>query len=422
MPRRLALLVVALGLLALPQIVGAQSQQVGSDYFSTNPNTALINFDTDPASAPIADGTLLQNVYSSIGVTFDGNDRAVAFDCFGFSTPNQATGSADELEDMNVYFARAVDAVGAFGYDFIMRAYDKDGALIKEVSYTDGRVCPACGSWREQRFLGIAADRGIRRVQFLRYYQDQTACGFRIDDLQFIAPPIQPMPTPIGGNLHINWNSCAGTSGSTPYVTFDCDPLAGSLFNLVGSFQLVNPLPGFLAMDVSLDFILDGQTSMAPFWHYESGGCNYGGVGIEDAFLASCVGYANPWGPGGSAADAYITAYQPGRDYANYGRLLASVARPSDNPVNLAGNPTRYYGWTLGFAMDNAGTCAGCNLKASLRVNSVILYDGAGGGGYLLDPSSFGSEPCVSVNDGGGACSPTAVKKATWGQLKALYR
>ena len=80
MKRRIGILATALTLLAIPQLVGAQTQ-VGPDYFQ-QPTRTLVNFDTDPGNNPIASGDLLQNVYSAYGITFDANDRAIAFDDF----------------------------------------------------------------------------------------------------------------------------------------------------------------------------------------------------------------------------------------------------------------------------------------------------------------------------------------------------
>src|SRR5262245_46215973 len=105
MSRRFTTIVVALCVLALPMLAHAAPTQVGSDYFN-QPTNHLINFDTDPGGNPIADGQLLQNVYSSTGVTFDNDDRAVAMfpGSFGTSAPNQASGSANELSSTNIYF------------------------------------------------------------------------------------------------------------------------------------------------------------------------------------------------------------------------------------------------------------------------------------------------------------------------------
>jgi hypothetical protein len=419
MMRRIGVLATALTLLALPQLAGAQTQ-VGSDFFN-QPTRVLVNFDTDPSNAPIAPGTLLQNVYSAYDLSFDPTDRAVAFDDYGTSAPNQATGSANEVENINVYFTRPADAAGAWGYDFIMRAFDINGGLILEISYTDGDPCPEPDNFREQRFLGINGDRPIYQVQYARYFQPQTACGFRIDDFQFLRQDPPPPPTPIGGNVQVAWNSCLGTGSAQSFVTFDCGNTSAN-YNLVGSFQVTNPLPNFITLGISMDVVLDNESSVAPFWHFESGGCNSGGIAADDNAPGSCTGFGTPWGPGGVSSDALITAYQAGYSNPNYGRLLAAVARASDDPTNLAPAPSRYYGWTLQFFLDNAGTCAGCDLRASLRVNSLTLFDQNGGSGYLISPAAAGSAPCAAVNDGGSLCDPTPTKATSWGRLKSLYR
>jgi hypothetical protein len=415
------LFAAALALLCLSQVASAQTQ-VPVEYF-TGPDNHLVNFDTDPASNPIAAGALLQNTYAAIGVHFDANDRAAAQDAFGTSPPNQATGSANELESINVYFDRPVDAVGAWGYDFALRAFDANGNVVLEVSYTDGHPCPEPGNFREQRFLGIAAGSApIVQAQFSRFFQDQTDCGFRIDDLQYLQSPPPPPPTPIAGNIQLNWNNCSGGAGASPYTVFDCDPNLGSIYSLVGTFQVMSPFANMIAMDASFDIILDGQTGMAPFWHFETGGCNALGLSIDDSKPVACTNYLTPWGSGGASSDALITAYQPGVSFGNYGRLLISVARSSDDPINLGGAPNKYFGWNLLFNMEGAGTCAGCNQAASVRVNAMRLYDQSAGAGNQIDQNGPGSQPCVSINGGSTGCNPTPTTHHTWGQLKSLYR
>ena len=94
-----------------------------------------------------------------------------------------------------------------------------------------------------------------------------------------------------------------------------------------GPFQVMSPFPGLIAADVSFDIVLDGQSSLPAFWHYEVGGCNNSGLTISASRPASCGPYQTPWGVGGSQADAFITAYQAGTTFGNYGRLLLAIAR-----------------------------------------------------------------------------------------------
>jgi hypothetical protein len=427
MSRRFTTITVALCVLALPMLAHAAPTQVGADYFN-QPTNHLINFDTDPGGNPIADGQLLQNVYSSLGVTFDSDDRAVAMydGSFGTSAPNQAAGSANELSSMNIYFGRGVDAAGAWGYDFAMRAFGATGNLILEIHYTDGHPCPEAGSFREQRFLGIASDtEPIFQVQFFRHYQDQTACGYRIDDFQFLQQELPPPPTPLPGNLQITWGNCVGNPGSTPAAFFDCSPGSGAAYSLVGTFQLLDPIADFVAVDISMDLILDGQSSLSPFWHFEQGGCNDGGISIDDVRPAGCVGFSTPWGATGNQSLASITAYLPGNPFANYGRILATVARSLNDPIAINGSPSRYFAFVLFFTMDNSGSCTGCDTPGSLRVNGMSMFTASSSGGpsgQLLGGPQPGSVPCATFNGGGSACDVTPTKSLTWGKLKSLYR
>jgi hypothetical protein len=431
MNRRYSLYAAALALLCSAQVARATVVQVNVDAFTGQPTNHLINFDTDASGSPIANGQSLQNAYASYGgdpfhgITFEADDRAVARNTYGTSAPNQASGGVNDLSSINVYFNTPVSAVGAWGYDFVLKAYDASGNLLLQVAYSDGRPCTIEPFYfREQRFLGIQSDsQNIVQAQFSRFYQDQTECGYRIDDLQFLQKEPVPPPTPTAGNLQITWNNCSGQAGSSPYTVFDCDPSLGTLYSLIGSFQVMSSFDDLIAADASFDIVLDGQGAMSPFWHFETGGCNAGGVSASTVRPVDCGGYQTPWGASGSQAQAFVTGYKAGDTFANYGRLLMTVARPADSPVTLAGAPARYFGWALQFTMDNSGTCAGCADPASIRINSLALYNNhANSGGYLIDRGGPGSQPCASINNGGTACDPTAAKTKTWGQLKSLYR
>jgi len=441
MNRRYSLYAAALALLCSSQVARAQFVNpvtTPDEVFTRSLHNHLINFDKDANGNPIADGQLLQNAYYSYpadpfatchGVTFDANDRAKTRDLYGTSSPNQGSGSAGDLQSINVYFNHPVSAVGAYGYDFVLRAFDDKGNVLLEVTYTDSHPCPSDPfNFREQQFRGIQSDReNIVQAQFSRYYQGQTQCGFRIDDLQFVQLDTIRLAAALPGNIAINWNNCSGQVGSSPYTVFDCDPLLGSVYKLVGSFQVMSPFNDFVALDGSLDVVLDGKSSMTPFWHLEPGGCNDAGIGLDAARPAACGGpYQTPFGPLGSQAVLLqVTNYQPGREFGNYGRLLFTVARSSDIPITLAPAPARYYGWSLSFFMDNAGSCAGCSDPASIRLNTLVLYNNHGGtdaSGFLMSAGAPGSQPCASINGGGTACDPTPTRNKTWGQLKSLYR
>lgn len=175
---------VPLALLLCP--LGAKSAQVGPEFFGTG--SRLVNFDSTPDGAAIPSGTLLGNLYSTYGVLFGDHDWVQDWTGLVVSPPNRADGSLDGLGPLDCYFPDGVMAVGAYGFDFVLETFDESDALIERVTWTDGTA--GLFSANELGFLGISASRPIFHARFSRYWIDQWAYGFEIDNLYFA--PLQP--------------------------------------------------------------------------------------------------------------------------------------------------------------------------------------------------------------------------------------
>ncbi len=169
--------------------VHGEPLQVGPGYFG--PTSHLVNFDTSPGGTQIPNHAVLGSIYAEWGVTFGANDGVTNWPNIGTSLPNMAWGSSDGLEPIDCLFPSGVYAVGAYGFDFALEAFDSEGGLIYRVAYTDGTA--GLYSPNEIGFLGIASDVPIHHARFSRYWSAQWAFGFEIDDLRFTTE--QPVPT-----------------------------------------------------------------------------------------------------------------------------------------------------------------------------------------------------------------------------------
>jgi hypothetical protein len=235
-----------------------------------------------------------------------------------------------------------------------------------------------------------------------------------------------------GNGIDLTWDDCVGQAAALNNKDFDC-PNAGAIHELIGCFKVAAGMPDFFAMDISMDVQQADNNPLVPFLRYEAGpppGCNSDGLTINDARSQSgpnCATFATAWGvTGASPAFTGITAYGPNYQGQNgRGRLLASIARASDNPFALVGG-TNYYAFHFEFAMFNSvqsaggANCAGCGTPASIVWNSATLYGNTET--RVLTGADKKSFYCATVNNGVSACAATPTRNTTWGQLKSIYR
>ena len=169
----------------IPALAFAQATQVTRDYFGAG--SVLVNFDTTPAGTPIPSGTLLGSVYAEWGVTFGATNWVCDWCGIATSLPNRCTsgGPPGGGIPIDCEFPDGVSAVGAYGFDFVLSVFDKDGALIGTCSYTDG-TAGLFGGDQELAFLGLASEQTIYRARFSLYWTQQWQYGFEIDDLRFV--------------------------------------------------------------------------------------------------------------------------------------------------------------------------------------------------------------------------------------------
>lgn len=237
--------------------------------------------------------------------------------------------------------------------------------------------------------------------------------------------------------LQLAWGNCANVAGSSPVVTFGCDPLDPQIFQQFGTFSLASPAANVIAVDNIIDNLFpDTPGSVPPFWQFQAGGCNSGGIALGQAkptgFCGgSTVNTITLCGSGGAGCPAaFITAYGVGTGGPNRARLLMTLARSAAAPVTL-GNTVRHYAFVLNYFEDNApdgagGGCEGCNASVGTTWNNAVFYNNAVGGSteeataVVLSSTDPGSTPSTGANC--TSCVAVSGKTKTWGQLKSLYR
>jgi hypothetical protein len=242
------------------------------------------------------------------------------------------------------------------------------------------------------------------------------------------------VPAAAFAQIDLTWDNCVtadvgnGEPAATTDKTFSCTSL--KTYRLHGSFKTPVDIADFFAMDISIDLQQTPPGPLVQFYHYETGGCNATGMAfsVDKSTSGSlgdgnaCVLFNTPWGDlGEQPAFAGVTAYGPDFGQPGRGRLLASIARASDNPFPLVANKN-YYGFHFRLTTANRATCAGCGTPAAIVWNSATLYSNTMQPVTLSGRSLKSAQYCATVQNGVTTCAATPTRNTTWGQLKSIYR
>ena len=232
----------------------------------------------------------------------------------------------------------------------------------------------------------------------------------------------------LASGFDLTWNDCVGTGHESAMRDFVCTGSVDETYSLFCQFKVEQDLPSFYAITavIRLRSLVAGP--LAPFWHYEMGGCQRpGGAGprgiaIFDAIPQSCAdaGVADPWNGDGSGGFEVIASYVPDSPAPGLAVLVAQVGRTYDAfPVSAGVN---YYAFHLAFNNRNRTTCEGCAQRGGMYLSVAYLESNDGTPPVVLgSPDKYGD--CVGFNHTGPwEICPTPVRNRTWGALKALYR
>lgn len=244
------------------------------------------------------------------------------------------------------------------------------------------------------------------------------------------------LPGWASAQIDLAWDNCVLRTGTEPFPTanrnFGCT--GTETYKLHGSFKTPVAIPNFFAMDIVIDLVWTKGSgnrrdeSLQPFWHFETDGCNAGGLALSaDKSLSGdvaggCGLFTTPWGDHGEAtAFANITVYvadfwdQPGRGY-----LQASIARDSSDPFPLQAG-TNYYAFHMNWTTAAGATCLGCTDEIVVVWESANLITTDSQTFTLVGPSAKTSERYAAIN-GAILTDIVPVRNTTWGRIKAQYR
>src|SRR5205085_10869335 len=97
--------------------------------------------------------------------------------------------------------------------------------------------------------------------------------------------------------VDLTWDGCS-TDAGIQSISFDCQ--SGDTHELIGTFRLDGDLSSFVGLQGVIIVQPQGSFDAAPFWQFESGGCNHTGIEIATHRMPAlgCSAAADPWPTG----------------------------------------------------------------------------------------------------------------------------
>ena len=239
--------------------------------------------------------------------------------------------------------------------------------------------------------------------------------------------------------LNLGWGlSCPTTTLSSVDVSDACDSNE-RIYTMVGSVVAPAGLSKVTAEEITADVDLDGGT-LPPWWHLEDetsalpAGCRGAGAAnpvgslavttdLTGASTAICKNY---WGATGTGGFQYLPNFA-GMDC---GRIRAVFARPEATAGPMIEH-VQYYAFKL--TLDTRHTvpdpsdptdyvCAGCLVPACIMFVSCNLDQPPGTPGGDITVATQATRQLVTWQGGYSCYFVSPVRRATWGQIKSLYR
>lgn len=236
-----------------------------------------------------------------------------------------------------------------------------------------------------------------------------------------------------GRGTDIQWNDCVGGPAALNNVNFNCVGAVDRTYHGVCNFKINQNVPHFAAITAHFRLMTyDAPQPLAPFWHYEVGGCQRLGGGSPDGIAISDVMPANaycaeyftdPWGGDGSGGVEAIVSYSPDNPTPGRALMVVGVARVGGSTTLNAGD--NYFAFSVSFNNRNRTSCAGCSGAGGLEwIRTILESDDGSPPIELVGVGPDKGNTCASFNGGISAClcACTPVLNRTWGTLKAMYR
>jgi hypothetical protein len=228
----------------------------------------------------------------------------------------------------------------------------------------------------------------------------------------------------LAGGVNIFWDDCVEDGGRSDR-SFACTASTDTEY-VVGSFILSHPMPDFAGIEIVVDIIvpdlLAQPVTLPEWWTFApmSGACHGSSLSLSFDYGAlanhSCL---DPFG--GIPVSGGLVNYTYNPNTYGFARVIGLGSVSVEDGIPLQAE-VEYYAFRLGLKKDRAtgaDSCAGCSQPIGLWLNSVNAVGVTPGSIEVCGSAVIAN--CASWQPG-GCFWRDAVKNATWGQVKALYR
>jgi hypothetical protein len=237
-------------------------------------------------------------------------------------------------------------------------------------------------------------------------------------------------PAPARAGIRLAASACPGESGASSKARLNCDPSQDTMVQIFGTFDLDAPADSVVALDGTIDIVLEDSKELAPFWHLESGGCNANALAVFAARpKTGCAGESTLLcgARGGSCLGGISAVLAHPEDQPNRVRMLFTLARRSDAPVKIPALPSRHFVMELDLVMDRAAECTGCDAHATVEWTTLSLYSTsskAAQGKPIARLTSKDPRSQARIDLNGSQKTgymPSIDSRGGWARLQALY-
>jgi hypothetical protein len=237
-------------------------------------------------------------------------------------------------------------------------------------------------------------------------------------------------PSTARAGIRLATSACPGESGAGSKARLNCDPNQDAMVRIFGTLDLDAPADSVVALDGTIDIVLEDSKELPPFWHLETGGCNANAVALFAARPKTGCAGETPilcGARGGSCQGGISAVFAHPEDQPNRVRVLFTLARRSDAPVKLAALPSRHFVMELDLVTDRAGECVGCDAHATLEWTTLSLYSMSSrisGGKPIVKLTAKDPRSQARIDLNGSQKTgylPSIDSRGGWARLQALY-
>jgi hypothetical protein len=228
--------------------------------------------------------------------------------------------------------------------------------------------------------------------------------------------------------IDLNWDNCLFSAANrVANKSFDCDNNTDGPFQIFGSIRTGVSTTGVTGWAADIDITFPSSSVLVDWWRMGSGDCRDGGISF--AGLPADMPNSTPCNKALMSVGTPIVSSAYAVNYNSRVHYVIGVL--GTTPVTMSG-PIKYQLFRIDLNTsktiadsDTPAACAGCESAACFTLRQVLLYSSS------FPPDGFARLQSAEIanwltwQDGVPSyqCfASTPTTRATWGEIKSLYR